>query len=166
MPSSPAPSSDADDIAARILALPQVEVLHADEASGAPPATWGDRFFYVGPDRRRPFATIIEHDYAGSDEESRLDRPGVFRLSMELGREEFARLFGYPPAEFAGHRASVDFTALDRVVPHPVYGGYAWACVLNPATGSRDEVDRLLGHAYERALRRHQRSQDRQHRPE
>ncbi|MFI7575965.1 DUF6194 family protein [Micromonospora sp. NPDC049497] len=165
MASSPAPSSDADDIAAHILALPQVEVLRADETSGAPPSTWGDRFFYVGPDRRRPFATIIEHDYAGSDEESRLDRPGVFRLSIELGRAEFARLFGHPPAEFAGHRASVDFTALDRVIPHPVYGGYGWACVLNPATGSRDEVNRLLDCAHERALRRHERSQDRRHRP-
>ncbi|RKN39684.1 DUF6194 family protein [Micromonospora endolithica] len=161
----PEPSGSADDVTAWIAALPEAEVLIADEASGAPAAAWGDRFFFVGPDRRRPFATLVDHDHAGFDEESRLDRPGVFRLSVELGRAEFTRRFGYPPAEFPAHRASVDFAALDRVVPHPVYGTHGWACVLNPGPASRAEVDRLLGHAHGLARRRHHRSRVRSPRP-
>ncbi|MGQ5260556.1 DUF6194 family protein [Micromonospora sp. ZYX-F-536] len=154
----------ADDIADLILALPEVAVVRADEASGAPQSSWGDRFFFVGPDRRRPFATLVGQDTAGFDEDSQIDRPGIFRLSLDLGREEFQNLFGYPPAQSDDHRRVVDFTALDQVVPHPVYGTHGWACVLNPGPRSLAEVDRLLAHAHQRASRRHQRSLDRQRR--
>jgi erythromycin esterase-like protein len=64
-------------LADRILALPGVEQLVASEENGAPEGAWGDRFFYVGPDRRQPFATIVEHDVPGFDEASQLDRPSV-----------------------------------------------------------------------------------------
>ncbi|MCO1596180.1 DUF6194 family protein [Micromonospora sp. RHAY321] len=154
----------ADDIADLILALPEVAVVRADEASGAPRSSWGDRFFFVGPDRRRPFATLVGQDTAGFDEDSQLDRPGIFRLSLDLGREEFQNVFGYPPAQSDDHRSVVDFSALDQVVPHPVYGTHGWACVLNPGPRSLAEVDRLLAHAHQRASRRHQRSLDRQRR--
>jgi len=147
----------ADDVADRILALPDVAVVRADEASGAPPESWGDRFFFVGEGRRQPFATLVGHDTAGFDDDSRLDRPGVFRLSIELGREEFQRRFGYPPARFADHRSALDFTVLDEIGPHPVYGTHGWACVLNPVRALA-EVDRLLGHAHRRALDRHRRA--------
>ncbi|WP_233565064.1 DUF6194 family protein [Micromonospora musae] len=145
----------ADEITARILALPDVELLVATDESGAPEVAWGWRFFYVGPDRRRPFATIGERDMAGFDEESRLDRPGVFRLNLELGRREFHRLFGYPPAEADERRASVDVSTLDEVLPHPVYGTAAWGCVLNPGPRSLAEVERLIGYAHGRAHERH-----------
>jgi hypothetical protein len=46
-----------------------------------------NRFFFVGPDRMRPFATIVLRDMAGFDEDSNLDRQGVFRLNIDLGRE-------------------------------------------------------------------------------
>jgi hypothetical protein len=75
------------ELAERMLALSDVTHVQADEGSGAPQISWGDRFFFVGADRRRPFATIVEHDTPGFDEDSRLDRSGVFRLSIEFGRE-------------------------------------------------------------------------------
>ncbi|WBB70731.1 DUF6194 family protein [Micromonospora sp. WMMD812] len=155
------PALSVDALAGRILALPEVEVLRADEASGAPESNWGNWFFFVGPDRRMPFATIVVRDMPGFDEESRLDRPDVYRLNLDLGRHEFERLFGYPPAQSADHRASVDVAALDEVLPHPVYGTAAWACVLNPGPRSRAEVDRLLAHAHGRAVERHRRRLDR-----
>ncbi|MBM0224799.1 MULTISPECIES: DUF6194 family protein [Micromonospora] len=159
----PAPSED--DIADRILALPEVTVVRADEASGAPPSSWGDRFFFVGPDHRRPFATIVAHDTTGFDEDSQLDRPGVFRVNLDIGRQEFQHRFGYPPAQCADHHSSVDFTTLDQILPHPAYGTHGWACVLNPGVRSAAEFDRLLAYAHQRALQRHRRSLDRRHRP-
>jgi Family of unknown function (DUF6194) len=140
------------ELAERILALPGVTHVLADEGSGAPPISWGDRFFFVGPDRRRPFATIVEHDVPGFDEDSRLDRPGIFRLSIEMGREAFRRQFGYPPAEFRDHRAGTDFTRLDEIVPHPAYGTHGWACVLNPGPHRIQDIDRLLAYAHRRAV--------------
>ncbi|MBB5827001.1 DUF6194 family protein [Micromonospora carbonacea] len=156
VPAAPIPTEA--ELARRILALPGVTQVWADAASGAPRASWGERFFFVGPDRRRPFATIVAHDTPGFDEDSRLDRPDVHRLNVELGRAEFQRRFGYPPARFPDHRAGIDFTRQDEVLPHPVYGLHGWACVLRPGGGLLPEVDRLLAHAHARAVDRHRRA--------
>lgn len=145
----------------RILTLPHVTHLLADEESGAPRLSWGDRFFFIGTERRRPFATIVEHDVPGFEEDSRLDRAGIFRLNVDLGREEFLRQFGYLPAEFPDHRPGIDFTRLDEILPHPTYGTHGWACILNPGPQRLPEIERLLAHAHRRALNRHQRALDR-----
>ena len=97
-------SSAIDDLSGEIRALPEVEYLEGTAENGAPESNWGNRFFYVGPDRIRPFTTIVIRDMPGFDEDSNLDRSGVFRLNIDLGRDEFQRQFGYPPAKFAIHR--------------------------------------------------------------
>ncbi|WP_433342127.1 DUF6194 family protein [Micromonospora sp. CA-111912] len=151
------------ELVERIVALPHVTQVQADERSGAPEVSWGDRFFFVGSDRRRPFATIVEHDVPGFDEDSHLDRPGIFRLNVHVGREEFQRRFGYPPVELPDHRPGIDFTRCDEVLPHPAYGTYGWACVLNPGIHRLPEVDRLLAHAHRRAAGEHRRARGEQH---
>jgi erythromycin esterase-like protein len=151
------------ELAERILALPEVTHLLADEGSGAPPISWGDRFFFLGSDRYRPFATIVEHDVPGFDEDSRVDRAGIFRLNIEIGREEFQRRFGYRPAELPDHRAGIDFTRLDEILPHPAYGTRGWACILNPSPRRLPDIDRLLEVALGLALDRRQRALDRHH---
>ena len=145
------------EIAARVLLLPGVTHLRADERSEAPESSWGDWFFFAGDDRRMPFATIVHHDTAGFDELSRLDRPGVFRLNFGVGREEFERLFGFPPRELTNRLGDIDFTKLDEVIPHPAYGAQGWASVLNPTAARRADVDRLLALAHQRATERKQR---------
>ena len=148
------------ELAERIGALPGVTRLVADERSGAPEVSWGDRFFYVGDDRRRPFATIVEHDVPGFDELSRLDRPGVYRLNVQLGRAEFERRFGYPPTELPQHLTRYDFTEPGVVLPHPCYGTYGWGCVVSPDRAALPEVDRLVGHAHRRVYGRTRRTHD------
>jgi len=145
----------------QILALPQVTYLEATQEGGAPESNWGNRFFSVAGDGNRPFTTIVIRDMPGFDEESNLDRPGVFRLNIELGREEFQRQFGYSPTKLPDHRAGIDFAQLDQLLPHPLYGGQGWACVLNP-TVDRDDIRRLLEQAHHRALHRAGRRQRRQ----
>ncbi|MFF5228125.1 DUF6194 family protein [Dactylosporangium sp. NPDC000521] len=135
-------------IADRILALPGVELLLATEESGAPETSWGDRFFYVGPDRRLPFATIVGRDTPGWDEASRLDRPGVFRVNVHAGREAFQAHLGYPPAELEQRRADVDFAGLDEILPHPAYGRQGWVCVLNPGARTAAALDALIAVAH------------------
>ncbi|GAA3213583.1 DUF6194 family protein [Dactylosporangium siamense] len=149
-PQGPDPAA----LAERILALPGTELLLATEESGAPETSWGDRFFYVGPDRRLPFATIVGRDTPGWDEASRLDRPGVFRVNVHAGREEFQRLLGYPPAELEERRPAVDFARLDVILPHPSYGRQGWVCVLNPGPRSVADLDGLIVTAHHRAVLR------------
>ncbi|BBH63923.1 hypothetical protein ACTI_06080 [Actinoplanes sp. OR16] len=147
----------ADDLAARILDLPGVAMTVIEPDSGMPAYTWGDRFFFVGEDRMRPFATIVFHDVPGFDEESRLDRPGAYRLNIELGRDEFRRLFDFGPEELAAKRAAIDFAAADRFVPHPAYGVQGWGSVVNPGLSTAAEVARLLEHARARSVARQSR---------
>ncbi|HEU0080196.1 MAG TPA: DUF6194 family protein [Longimicrobiaceae bacterium] len=120
----------------------------------------GDTFFIYDPERNLPpqkqfpFATIVTKDYGDFDRASNLDRPGVFRLNVGVGKETYRALFG----ESAGH----DFTALDRLMPHPVYGPQHWVSILNPAEETfREHVRPLLDEAYQIAANRHTRREAR-----
>jgi Family of unknown function (DUF6194) len=154
------------DVIRALTGLPGVATVVAGEENGAPEVAWGDSFFFYDPDdggpeyRKVPFATIVTKDYAGFDTASELDRPGVFRLNLAVGRDRFTELFGFAPAEFAERAAEFDFAALDRVVPHPVYATQGWVSVLVPGTHSEEQAGQLMVHAWERARRRH-----RPHRP-
>ena len=143
-----------EDVAARIAALPGVEQVVADEAGGAPELSWGDRFFFVGPGRTRPFATMVQRDVPGFDELSRLDRPGVFRVNVETGREGFEREFGLRPRDLPAHLGRYDFAAAGVVLPHPAYGTYGWASVVAPTAAALADLDRLLTAAHARATAR------------
>src|SRR5688500_5152804 len=96
----------------------------------------GNSFFFRDPgeglpkDHRFPFATLVTNDEY--DRFSDLNRPGVFRLNVGVGRQTFRSLFG--PGEVH------DFTALDRVMPHPVYGKMFWVCVLSPSATTFEAV--------------------------
>jgi hypothetical protein len=124
----------------RILALPGVEHQEAG----------GDLFFFVGAERMRPFATIVHHDVPGFDEASQLDRAGVFRLNVDLGRRDFERRFGFAPRELPTHLGDYDFARTDEVFPHPSYGTAAWGSIVSPGPWRLAEVDELLAHAHQR----------------
>ncbi|MEU8185104.1 DUF6194 family protein [Micromonospora sp. NPDC049047] len=145
---------DAAVLADRIVALAGVEQVVASAENGSPEAAWGDRFFFVGPDRRQPFATIVEQDVPGFDEAAQLDRPGVFRLNLDLGRDEFERLFGFPPKAFEDHRDEFDFARLDTLTPHPGYALHGFASIVMPGPQLLPEIDRLLAVAHGRAVER------------
>lgn len=131
-----------------------VHVQVASREDGAPEIAWGDSFFFydpgrdIPPDRRFPFATITTKDYGDFDCLSQLNRPGVFRLNIGIGKQTFASLFG--GAQDGGH----DFAALDRLMPHPVYGKMYWVSVLNPSTETFTAIQPLLAEAYERRGKR------------
>lgn len=144
--------------AARITGLPGVTETRIQPGSDMPPYTWGDRFFFAGEDRMRPFATIVLHDIPDFDERSRLSEPGRYRLNIEVGRAEFRNLFGYGPEEFAAHSDSLDFAETDRLMPHPAYAVQGWASVVNPGPATADEVTRLVAHARSRSADREHRS--------
>jgi hypothetical protein len=85
--------------------LSGVVTLTASEENGSPESAWGDTFFFYDPERNRPenqrlpFVTLVIHDYPGWDTASQLDRDGIFRVNIAIGRSGFERLLGYPPAQ-------------------------------------------------------------------
>ncbi|HYF65453.1 MAG TPA: DUF6194 family protein [Herpetosiphonaceae bacterium] len=114
----------------------------------------GDTFFFHGAERMFPFVTLVMSNF--NDSYSDLDRPGVFRLNIGVTRQTFRALFGAPgardadPADSAG--TGYDFTALDTLLPHPVYGRQYWLCILNPGPATfAERVVPLLTEAHELA---------------
>ncbi len=134
-----------------------IDVVVGSRETGDPEVAWGDSFFIydpgrqLPPNRRFPFATIVTKDYGGFDCASQLNRPGVFRLNIGVSKETYRSFFGPQPASppvgsavETGH----DFTALDQLLPHPVYASMSWVCVLNPSVATFEVVRPLLAEAY------------------
>jgi Family of unknown function (DUF6194) len=115
----------------------------------------GNSFFSYNPGRVLPedhgflpFATLVTNDR--SDQASNLEREGTYRLNISLEKETFLELFK-PPTDLAAY----DFTALDRLMPHPVYGNMFWVCVLNPSDATFQNLKPLLLEAYNGAVSRY-----------
>jgi hypothetical protein len=146
--------------------LPGVVTVIASEENAAPAAAWGDTFFFYDPDgstsedQRLPFATVVIHDYAGWDTESRLDRDGIYRVNIAIGRSGFEKLLGHAPAEHTVHHDEFDYTATDVFLPHPIYAAQGWVSTLNPAEQTSTQLRSLLDDAYSLAARRHARKRN------
>jgi hypothetical protein len=102
----------------------------------------GGAFFSVDPAKHWPnFATIVWTDQF--DQATNLKDPGVFRLSIGVGRATFERL--------VGSIVDPDYTTLDRLLPHPVYAKQLWVSILNPSAATFAEVAvPLLAEAHDR----------------
>ena len=51
-------------------------------------------------------------------------------------------------------KGDYDFTELDKVMPHPIYGWMTWVCVLNPTLKTIElmETQGLFEEAYQAAV--------------
>lgn len=112
-----------------------------------PKASWGETALPYNPGQMLAhgvyFCTLKQQDGA-NDKASAPDRAGVFRVAIGLPSASYNRLFGERPARpvkggyvATGH----DFTALNVLMPHPVYAWMGWAQILSP---SRERFDELL----------------------
>jgi hypothetical protein len=101
-------------------------------------------FFSLDDTHWPNFATIVTTDE--HDDASNLGRPGFFRLNLGVTRPTFERV-----AEAARVGGEPDFTAPDRLLPHPVYAAQHWISIVNPTTGTFDSgVLDLLDEAHAR----------------
>jgi len=121
-------------------------------------ASWGETSLFYNPDQKLPngvyFCTIKEHD-GDNDRSSRLNRSGVFRLSIGLNPRTYIGLFGPKPSRPAkggiistGHQ----FDKLDELMPHPIYGWMAWAQVLCPSRSTWETLVPLIDESYAKAV--------------
>ena len=149
-----------DDIVEYVTGLGGVVTQTPREGDGTPELAWGDTFFYYAPDgaipAAQPFATIVTKNYPG-EEQSRLERPGAFRVNVAAGRELFTEYTGVSPREFSD---SASPEADDAVIAHPTYGSLGWLAVVNPGPSSEEDVRRLLRQAWLSARSRVERRSD------
>lgn len=136
--------------------LEGTQVLVASEDKGAPEVAWGDTFFFYDPENitpreaRFPYATIVTNDYPGFDDASDLNRTGVFRVNVWVSRNT------YEQQTSTDDVSGFDYTVLDEVIPHPVYGPQSCLSVLNPGSATEGTVKQLLAEAHERARKRYE----------
>lgn len=123
-----------------------------------PTLAWGETSFFYNPGRRLPrgiYFTTLKFADGVNDRASNLQREGVFRLNIGISKHSYRSLFGSQPARptaggivDTGH----DFTVLDQLLPHPVYGWMSWVSVLNPSAATFEKVKPLLAEAYDLAV--------------
>lgn len=118
---------------------------------------WGERGLFYNPEGILPkdvyLLTFKERDGA-NDSASHVDRDGVYRLNLGLSKPTFRERFGDIPARpKAGQTISGDwdFTSLNTITPHPVYGWMAWIAVLSPEPETYTTLKPLIQESYEMA---------------
>ena len=117
----------------------------------------GDVFFMHPGDPNLPLATIVTADNDW-DNASNLNRDGVLRLNIGIDRDAFHGLFGDLEKWREPKDAGIDFTVLDRAIPHPMYARLYWMSVLNPSpetlAGLRSQLELAFRIAAARVARR------------
>jgi hypothetical protein len=108
---------------------------------------------------------MVTKDYGDFDNASNLNRPSVFRLNIGVSKETYRSLFGPkftgrggPPAPSPGSAVATghEFTALDQILPHPIYAPQSWVSILNPSDETcQSRVQPLLADAYDQAVRKY-----------
>ncbi len=118
---------------------------------------WGECSYFINPEKRLKrgtyFCTLKKKD-GENDKASKLDRPDIFRLNAGLTKPLYIDLFGAPPkrpAKGGVIKGDYDFSALDTIMPHPVYGWMSWIFVLNPSLETFDRFKFMLDIAYNKA---------------
>jgi hypothetical protein len=101
----------------------------------------GGTFYSSDPAHFPNFATVVTSD--AFDDASNLSRPDAYRLNIGLSRATFQRL--------VGDQENPDYTALDVLMPNPIYAKQHYVSILNPsATTFQDVVKPLLAEAHAR----------------
>jgi hypothetical protein len=135
-----------------------IELLTSELSGVVPKSSWGETSLFYNPGKLLPngvyFCTIKEKN-GDNDKSSELDRDAVFRVSIGVGKTNYEQHFGVKPKRpekggiiNTGH----DFTKLDELMPHPIYGWMSWAQILSPSKASFDSILPLIKDAHASAV--------------
>ncbi|HFD31547.1 MAG TPA: hypothetical protein ENJ28_02375 [Gammaproteobacteria bacterium] len=119
-----------------------------------PKSSWGETSLFYNSGKILPngiyFCTIKEKD-GDNDKSSNLDRDGVFRLSIGISKESYEKEFGERPkrpSKGGGH----NFTEVNVLMPHPIYGWMSWVKILNPQEETFEKILPLITEAHSNAV--------------
>jgi hypothetical protein len=122
-----------------------------------------ERSFFYNPEYSLPkgiyFATIKESD-GPNDRASKLDREGIYRFSIGVGKKQYQEMFGEIPKRPAKGNIvglDLDFSTLNEIMPHPIYAWMGWICILNPKLEIIESIKNLLDISYLNCLMKYKR---------
>jgi hypothetical protein len=117
--------------------------------------SWGEKGMFYNPNKtlkRGVYVLTIKEKDGDNDKSSMLNRENIYRINIGLKKETFIQKFKYiPKRPVAGETVKMDFdfTAVDTIMPHPVYAWMGWICVLNPTQKTLQEFELLIKESYE-----------------
>lgn len=119
--------------------------------------SWGEKGIFYNPQcklKRGVYILTAKEKDGENDKSSLLDRENIYRINFGVKKKTFLQMFGElpkRPAKGGVVHMDFDFSALDKVMPHPVYAWMGWLCVLNPSENTFKQLKPLIREAYEYA---------------
>lgn len=120
--------------------------------------SWGEKGIFYNPGhtlKRGVYTLTIKEKDGDNDKSSDLNRKDVYRVNLGIRKDTFKNMFSYTPKRPpAGGviQMDYDFTALDVIMPHPVYGWMGWISVLSPTKETFEKLKPLIEEAYDFAI--------------
>lgn len=118
-------------------------------------SSWGERGIFYNPDgklKRGVYILTVKEKDGDNDKASNLDRKDVYRVNLGIKKSTFSKMFGSIPKRPGKGRSvdmDYDFSAINEMLPHPVYAWMGWICVLSPSESRFEELKPLIQEAYE-----------------
>ena len=116
--------------------------------------SYGYAMYFVGDEHLVPFVSIASSDNE-YDSVSDLNREGIYRINIGVGRETFDSLVGNMKLE------DIDYSALDVLIPHPEYAKQHFVCILNPSGENEELTKKLITEAHDLVANRLERKANR-----
>lgn len=123
--------------------------------------SWGERGIFYNPCnrlKRGVYVLTIKEKDGDNDKGSNLNRENVYRVNLGVRKTTFTEMFGYipkRPAKGCIVDMNYDFSAVNRILPHPVYAWMGWICTLNPSEKTFEQLKLFIQEAYEFAKEKH-----------
>lgn len=117
--------------------------------------SWGEKGIFYNPGgvlKRGVYVLTVKEKDGKNDKGSYLNQEHVYRVNTGIKKESFIKIFGsIPKRPPAGGTVLMDydFTALDMIIPHPVYAWMGWICVLNPSEKTFLSFEPLIKESYD-----------------
>lgn len=118
-------------------------------------SSWGEQGIFYNPEgrlKRGVYVLTVKEKDGENDKGSNLDREEVYRVNLGIRKNTFLRMFHKIPGRPAkGGIVDMryDFSAINQVLPHPVYAWMGWICIMNPTKETFEELKPLIEEAYE-----------------
>lgn len=119
--------------------------------------SWGERGIYYNPDnilKRGVYILTVKEKDGDNDKSSSLNRENIYRVNLGVRKTTFIEMFDFIPKRSAKGcivDMNYDFSATNKILPHPVYAWMGWICSLNPSEKTFEELKPLIQEAYDYA---------------
>ncbi|MEC1720061.1 DUF6194 family protein [Schinkia azotoformans] len=122
---------------------------------------WGEKVVFYNPNgslKRGIYVLTVKEKDGANDKSSHLDREAIFRVNIGIKKNTFTNMFGAIPKRPSAGKVidmNFDFTEINKIIPHPVYGWMAWVCVLNPSELLFEQFKSLILESYNLAVEKY-----------